>query len=131
MDALHQITKESWLTDFRFLLAGVLGGGTEDAQQARLTDHLEVRYSSDLVPIAFRALSSSYNFTAKHWDYFQEIGIIQKDEAGRIAVTNALIYALYDAAMATPSPELLVKIDPIKIVRIAKKYINEEKRDKA
>ena len=73
--------------------------------------------------MAFQALKHSYNFVAKHWDYFQEIGIIQKDSEGRIGVTNALIFALYDVAMSVPPDTLalLVDTDPLRIVRIAQR----------
>jgi hypothetical protein len=127
MDALRQITKESWHSDLTFLLAGVLRGGTEEIQQARLEEYLEARYSYDLVPIAFRSLKYSYNFIARNWDCLHEVGIIHTDKSGRIGVTNALVFALFDSALATPSPEQIVNVDPLKVVRIAQRYIEQEK----
>jgi hypothetical protein len=129
VELLQSITPQSWLQDFRFLLGGVLGGGQEDAQRARLEDYLETRYLPDLVPDLFVALMNSYNWTAKNWDYLQEVGMVGMTTEGRITMTNSVVYALHDVAMSAPPAilHMLPDVDPLKVVRIAQRHIDAEK----
>lgn len=121
-----QATCDSWAYDFQHLLSGVLKGGSEELQKARLNEYLEARYAPEIIPYVFDSLHGAYNHLARNWQYFTEIGLIENGNE-RFAVTNALILALYDSAMATPSPELLIQIDPIKIVKIAQRHIDRER----
>lgn len=125
---LQTITLQSWIEDFRFLLKGVLAGGTEDAQQARLEDHLEVRYAPHLLVQAYSTLKYSYNWMARHWEYLGEVGLVRRKD-GKVEVVNCTMLALHEVAFSMEVENLpqIPDIDPRKLVAVAQRYIDAEK----
>lgn len=130
MDETPQdISQHQWFADFRFLLGGAFRGSQEGVQIALLEDRLESRYEPHLIPRAYNSLKYSYNWMARNWEYFEEVGLVRRQDDGRIAIENSLIYALHHLASDIPTELLprLPELDPAKLVKVAQKFIDAER----
>lgn len=135
MDETPQdIPQRQWVEDFRFLLGGAFRGSEEGVQIALLEDRLESRYEPHLVPLAYNSLKYSYNWMARNWDYFEEVGMVRRQQDGRIAIENSLIYALHHFSVGIPIEMLpmLPETGPERLVPVAQKFIELDRanRDK-
>ena len=127
-EILQDISPRHWLTDFRFLLGGAFRGSSEDVQIALLEDRLESRYAPALIPRAYNSLKYSYNWLARNWDYFEEVGMVRK-EGGGMVVENSLIYALFHFSGYIPLEMLprLPDMPPDTLIPVAQKYIEADR----
>jgi hypothetical protein len=129
-ETLQAISPHHWLEDFRFLLSGAFRGSSEDVQIALLEDRLESRYAPALIPRAYNSLHYSYNWLARNWNYFEEVGMVRRED-GQIAVENSLIYALFHFSSDIPLETLPMLPDtpPELLVSVAQKYIEADREN--
>ncbi len=127
---LQELSSTHWLLDFRFLLSVASKGGEEGIREAQLEDRLETRYVPELIPLAYDSLRYSYDWLVRNWDYFLDVGMIRRENAGT-AIENSLIYALHHFSTNLPfeSLPLLPDMPPNQLVTVAQKYIDAERMD--
>ena len=122
----QEIAPHQWIQDFLFLLETAFHGAEARIQIARLEDHLEVKYSHSLVSHAYHSLTYSFNWLIRNWDYFEDIGMVKKQDDGAIMIENGLMYALNHFSMNIDPLSLpeLPNTAPERLVRIAQKFID-------
>lgn len=126
MALLENLTAQSWMDDMQFVLGTMLRQEPEEEKQAWVEDYLRNRYVPIWILPTKESLRFSYNFLARNWGYFGEVGLRTKT-----GIMNCVLFAVYNRIFGNPNYESWKKIpeiDPREIVSEAQKFIDAEKK---